>query len=163
MITPSAARPDGHVASRSGTGLRAGGALETAFINGDAFLNQAVAVGHDGVMTTAFVIAVSRDDEHRFSKPRRESISLVAGLGVEGDAHFGATVQHLSRVRRDPTQPDLRQVHLIQRELFEDVTAEIAPGELGENVTTEGVDLLRLPRGTRLRLGAECCRSDRAA
>lgn len=118
-------------------------------------LDLAVAVGHDGVMTTARVVSVSRDDEHRFSKPRRESITLVAGLGVEGDAHFGATVQHLSRVRRDPTQPNLRQVHLIHRELFDEVTADIAPGELGENVTTEGVDLLGLPRGTRLRLGDE--------
>ena len=106
-------------------------------------------------MTTARVISVSRDDEHRFTKPPRESITLVAGLGVEGDAHFGATVQHLSRVRRDPSQPNLRQVHLIHRELFDEVTAEIAPGELGENVTTEGVDLLGLPRGTRLRLGDE--------
>lgn len=106
-------------------------------------------------MTTARVISVSRDDEHRFTKPRRESITLVAGLGVEGDAHFGATVQHLSRVRRDPTQPNLRQVHLIHSELFDEVTADIAPGELGENVTTEGVDLLELPRGTRLRLGPE--------
>ena len=104
---------------------------------------------------SARVISVSRDDEHRFTKPRRESITLVAGLGVEGDAHFGATVQHLSRVRRDPTQPNLRQVHLIHSELFDEVTAEIAPGELGENVTTEGVDLLELPRGTRLRLGPE--------
>jgi MOSC domain-containing protein YiiM len=106
-------------------------------------------------MTTARVISVSRDDEHRFTKPRRESITLVAGLGVEGDAHFGATVQHLSRVRRDPTQPNLRQVHLIHSELFDEVTAEIVPGELGENVTTRGVDLLELPRGTRLRLGRE--------
>ena len=106
-------------------------------------------------MTTARVISVSRDDEHRFTKPRRESITLVVGLGVEGDAHFGATVQHLSRVRRDPTQPNLRQVHLIHSELFDEVTADIAPGELGENVTTEGVDLLELPRGTRLRLGPE--------
>jgi len=104
---------------------------------------------------SARVISVSRDDEHRFTKPRRESITLVAGLGVEGDAHFGATVQHLSRVRRDPSQPNLRQVHLIHSELFDEVTAEIAPGELGENVTTEGVDLLELPRGTRLRLGPE--------
>ena len=104
---------------------------------------------------SARVISVSRDDEHRFTKPRRESITLVAGLGVEGDAHFGATVQHLSRVRRDPTQPNLRQVHLIHSELFDEVTADIAPGELGENVTTEGVDLLELPRGTRLRLGPE--------
>ncbi|MFP3464072.1 MOSC domain-containing protein [Leifsonia sp. SIMBA_070] len=106
-------------------------------------------------MTTAQVISVSRDDEHRFSKQARESITLVAGLGVEGDAHFGATVQHLSRVRRDPTQPNLRQVHLIHRELFDEVTAEVTPGELGENVTTEGVDLLGLPRGTRLQLGDE--------
>jgi len=107
------------------------------------------------MLTAPRVIAVSRDDEHRFSKPARESITLVAGRGVEGDAHFGATVQHLSRVRRDPTQPNLRQVHLIHSELFDEVTADIAPGELGENVTTEGVDLLELPRGTRLRLGPE--------
>lgn len=77
----------------------------------------------------------------------------MTGLGVEGDAHFGATVQHLSRVRRDPTQPNLRQVHLIHRELFDEVVGELEPGQLGENITTEGVDLLGLPRGTRLRLG----------
>lgn len=105
--------------------------------------------------TAARVISVSRDDQHRFTKPARESITLVAGLGVQGDAHFGATVQHLSRVRRDPTQPNLRQVHLIHAELFDEVTAEVAPGELGENITTEGVDLLGLPRGTRLRLGLD--------
>lgn len=106
-------------------------------------------------MTTARVVSVSSDDNHRFTKPRREAISLVAGLGVEGDAHFGATVQHLSRVRRDPTQPNLRQVHLIHRELFDEVDADISPGELGENITTEGVDLLNLPRGTVLQLGAD--------
>ena len=107
------------------------------------------------MLTAPRVIAVSRDDEHRFSKPARESITLVAGRGVEGDAHFGATVQHLSRVRRDPTQPNLRQVHLIHAELFDEVTAEVSPGELGENVTTAGIDLLELPRGTRLRLGLD--------
>lgn len=105
--------------------------------------------------TTPRVISVNCDDEHRFTKPRRESITLVAGRGVEGDAHFGETVQHLSRVRRDPSQPNLRQVHLIHAELFEDVTAQIAAGELGENVTTRGVDLLGLPRGARLRLGPD--------
>ncbi|MGO4535672.1 MOSC domain-containing protein [Leifsonia sp. 2MCAF36] len=106
-------------------------------------------------MTTARVISVSRDDEHRFSKPPQESITLVAGLGVEGDAHFGSTVQHLSRVRRDPTQANLRQVHLIHGELFDEVTADVSPGQLGENVTTGGLELLELPRGTRLRLGDE--------
>ncbi|MDN4613069.1 MOSC domain-containing protein [Leifsonia sp. F6_8S_P_1B] len=106
-------------------------------------------------MTSARVVSVSRDDEHRFSKPREDEITLVEGLGVEGDAHFGATVQHLSRVRRDPSQPNLRQVHLIHRELFAEVTVDVAPGELGENITTEGLDLLALPRGTRLHVGAE--------
>ncbi|WP_285041306.1 MOSC domain-containing protein [Plantibacter sp. LMC-P-059a] len=106
-------------------------------------------------MTHARIVSVSSDDEHRFSKPRREAITLVAGLGVDGDAHFGATVQHRSRVRRDPTQPNLRQVHLIHRELFEEVDAEVAPGELGENVTTEGLDLLALPTGAVLRLGSD--------
>lgn len=104
-------------------------------------------------MTGARVVGVSRDGEHRFSKGAEDSIRLVAGLGVEGDAHFGATVQHLSRVRRDPSQPNLRQVHLIHRELFDEVTAEVGPGQLGENITTEGVDLLGLPRGTRLSVG----------
>lgn len=106
-------------------------------------------------MTIARVVSVSSDDKHRFTKPRREAISLVAGLGVEGDAHFGATVQHLSRVRRDPTQPNLRQVHLMHRELFDEVDADVSPGELGENITTEGVDLLNLPRGTKLQLGTD--------
>ena len=110
---------------------------------------------HDGRMTTARVISVNRDDEHRFSKGPREAITLVEGLGIEGDAHFGATVQHLSRVRRDPTQPNLRQVHLIHQELFDEVTGDVAPGQLGENVTTHGIDLLALPRGTRLALGDE--------
>lgn len=112
-------------------------------------------VQHDSRMTSARVDGVNRDRQHRFSKSPEDWIRLVAGLGVEGDAHFGATVQHLSRVRRDPTQPNLRQVHLIHRELFDEVIADVEPGQLGENITTEGVDLLGLPRGTRLRLGAE--------
>ncbi|WP_285116726.1 MOSC domain-containing protein [Leifsonia sp. fls2-241-R2A-40a] len=106
-------------------------------------------------MTSARVTGVSRDDRHRFSKQPEDSITLVAGLGVEGDAHFGATVQHLSRVRRDPTQPNLRQVHLIHSELFDEVTADVEPGQLGENLTIAGVDLLGLPRGTRLRVGED--------
>jgi MOSC domain-containing protein YiiM len=106
-------------------------------------------------MPHASVVSVGRDDRHRFSKPPRESITLVAGLGVEGDAHAGTTVQHLSRRRRAPGEPNLRQVHLIHRELFDEVQADVAPGDLGENVTTAGVALLDLPRGTRLRLGDE--------
>ncbi|GAA5197186.1 MOSC domain-containing protein [Microbacterium jejuense] len=108
--------------------------------------------------SSGHVVAVSRDDAHRFSKPARESIALIAGLGVEGDAHAGITVQHLSRMKREPEAPNLRQVHLIHAELF-DAMAErghdVAPGALGENITTAGIDLLGLPTGTRLELGDE--------
>jgi len=104
------------------------------------------------------VVAVARDDGHRFSKPTRASITLIAGQGIEGDAHAGTTVKHRSRVRRDPTAPNLRQVHLMHSELFDQMAArghEIVPGAMGENVTTAGVDLLGLARGTRLALGDE--------
>jgi len=107
---------------------------------------------------TGTVVAVARDDGHRFSKPTRDSITLIEGIGVEGDAHAGATVKHRSRVRRDPEAPNLRQVHLMHSELFDFVAQrghEVAQGELGENVTTAGIDLLSLPRGTRLTLGAD--------
>jgi len=109
-------------------------------------------------MTAASVVSVSRDPEHRFSKEVVDDIVLIAGLGVEGDAHAGTTVQHRSRVARDPSQPNLRQVHLVHVELFDEVEGsgfEVAPGELGENVTTRGVDLLGLPRGAVLRLGPD--------
>jgi MOSC domain-containing protein YiiM len=90
------------------------------------------------------------------SKANARRITLRAGLGVEGDAHSGTTVQHRSRVRRDPTQPNLRQVHLLHVELLDELTAggfAVAPGRLGENVTTRGVDLLALPTSTLLHLG----------
>jgi len=106
----------------------------------------------------AVVVAVSRDGEHRFSKPVRDEIVLLPGLGVQGDAHAGSTVQHLSRVAADPTQPNLRQVHLIHSELYVEVGAlgfDVAPGQLGENVVTAGLDLLGLPRDTVLRLGEQ--------
>lgn len=106
----------------------------------------------------AQVIAVGRDAGHAFSKPTQTSIRLLAGLGVEGDAHCGATVKHRSRVAADPTQPNLRQVHLIHGELLDELNAAgfgIAPGQMGENVTTRGIDLLGLPVGARLRLGEE--------
>lgn len=104
------------------------------------------------------VEAVARSDGHRFSKSTAESITLIAGLGVDGDAHVGVNVKHRSRVRADPTQPNLRQVHLVHRELFDEMAAlgfEVRPGDIGENITTKGIDLLRLPRGTRLRLGRD--------
>lgn len=104
------------------------------------------------------VEAVSASSTHSVSKPVQKSIRLVAGLGVEGDAHLGVTVQHLSRIRRDPTQPNLRQVHLIHAELHDQLAAAgftVAPGQMGENITTRGLDLLDLPTGTRLRLGAD--------
>lgn len=103
------------------------------------------------------VTAVSRGARHSFSKPNQLGIRLVAGLGVEGDAHSGRTVKHRSRVARDPSQPNLRQVHLLHAELFEELQGvgfTLSPGDIGENVTTRGVDLLGLPAGTRLRLGA---------
>lgn len=102
------------------------------------------------------VVAVSSSGAHTMAKPNRERIRLLAGLGVEGDAHQGETVKHRSRVKRDPTQPNLRQVHFIHAELHDELRAagfEVAPGQMGENVTTRGVDLLGLPTGTRLRLG----------
>jgi MOSC domain-containing protein len=108
--------------------------------------------------TDGIVEKVAADSEHRFSKPVLEEITLLAGLGVAGDAHAGVTVQHRSRVRVDPTRPNLRQVHLIQGELHDELAGrgfEVEPGELGENITTRGLDLLALPQGTLLRLGSE--------
>ncbi|WP_245194643.1 MOSC domain-containing protein [Kitasatospora phosalacinea] len=107
---------------------------------------------------TGNVVAVSRNEEYSFTKPNRDGIRLVAGLGVEGDVHAGTTVKHRSRVAQDPSQPNLRQVHLMHVELFEELAEAgftVAPGQLGENVTTRGVDLLGLPVGALLHLGAE--------
>jgi MOSC domain len=103
------------------------------------------------------VVAVCRNATHDFIKPSRESITLVVGFGVDGDAHMGATVKHRSRVAADPTQPNLRQVHLIPGELHDELRAKgfrVGPGIMGENVTIRGIDLLALPRGTQLHLGA---------
>jgi len=107
-------------------------------------------------MREAQVLAVHRSSSHSFSKFSEDSITLVAGLGVQGDAHAGKTVKHRSRVARDASQPNLRQVHLIHAELFEelmDAGFAVWPGDLGENITTRGIDLLALGRGTRLHLG----------
>jgi len=101
-------------------------------------------------------VGVSKDSQHRFSKQPCSSVTLLEGLGVEGDAHAGVTVQHLSRIAADPTQPNLRQVHLIHFEFFDEAREhgyELAQGDLGENVLTAGLDLLALPRDTRLHLG----------
>src|SRR4030081_514633 len=103
------------------------------------------------------VIAVSFRSGHHFSKTPSLGIRLLTGLGVAGDAHMGATVKHRSRVRKDPTHPNLRQVHLMHTELFEELRGKgfvVQAGDLGENVTTSGIDLLALPTGTRLHLGA---------
>jgi len=103
------------------------------------------------------VMAVSCSPTHTFTKPNQGSIRLLTGLGVEGDAHLGETVKHRARVARDPSQPNLRQVHLIHTELHDELRAagfSVSAGQMGENITTSGVDLLRLPTGTRLRLGS---------
>ena len=109
-----------------------------------------------GAGMKAFVTAVSSSPTHSFSKPNRDVIRLLAGLGVEGDAHLGTTVKHRSRVAKDPGQPNLRQVHLIHAELHDELRAagyDIAAGAMGENLTTRGIDLLGLPAGSRLRIG----------
>jgi MOSC domain-containing protein YiiM len=105
---------------------------------------------------TGTIVAVSRSPGHTLSKPNEGGIRLLTGLGVEGDAPMGTTVKHRSRVAKDPTAPNLRQVHLIHAELHDELEAagfRLTPGAMGENVTTRGVDLLGLPTGTRLRLG----------
>lgn len=117
---------------------------------------QGSAGGGDTVLRGT-VASVSCNDTYSFSKPTRDAIVLVPGIGVDGDVHAGVHVRHRSRVAADPTQPNLRQVHLIRAELFDEVgqhAFEVAPGQLGENVTTLGLDLHALPRGTVLRFGA---------
>ena len=102
------------------------------------------------------VRAVSRSSRHTLVKTNEASVRLMAGLGVEDDAHQGATVKHRSRVARDPTQPNLRQVHLIHAELHDELRKkgfDVKPGQMGENITTSGVDLLALAIGTRLHIG----------
>ena len=107
-------------------------------------------------MLSGLVVAVSMNPEHTLRKPNQECVRLLAGLGVEGDAHLGKTAKHRSRVRRDPTQPNLRQVHLVHSELLEELGAKgipVLPGAMGENITTRGIDLLALPTGAILHLG----------
>jgi MOSC domain-containing protein YiiM len=106
----------------------------------------------------AAAISLSRSGQHGFSKQAAQSLTLIAGEGVEGDAHCGVTVKHRSRVAVDPGQPNLRQVHLISAELLEELAEAgfaVNPGDLGENLLTRGLDLIAMPRGTRLKIGAE--------
>lgn len=102
------------------------------------------------------VIALSQSPTHSFHKLNQESIKLLTHLGVEGDAHLGEKVQHRSRVAKDPNQPNLRQVHLIHAELHDELRErgfDVSAGQMGENITTRGIDLLALPTGTRLHIG----------
>ena len=119
--------------------------------------SETAATGASESARTGVVSAVSLDATHNFSKPNVASIELLAGLGVRGDAHFGETVQHLVRVREDPTKPNRRQIHLIHGELHDELNAKgfaLGPGSMGENITTRGLDLLGLPVGARLHIGA---------
>ena len=109
-------------------------------------------MGMDGT-----VVAVSRSDSHSFSKQNQESIELVAAYGIEGDVHAGATIKHRSRLAKEGDQPNIRQVHLLHTEIFEELKEqgyEVLPGELGENITTKGLDILAMPKGTRLHIGS---------
>ncbi len=121
-------------------------------------MDERIKVSPGNEANGATVLAVSQSATHSMSKKPALSIRLLAGLGVEGDAHSGRTVKHRSRVARDPTQPNLRQVHLIHAELHDELRAAgftLAPGQMGENITTRGIDLLALPAGARLRLGPD--------
>lgn len=112
-------------------------------------------------MSEARIVGLACSGEHAFSKDLHERITLIEGIGVEGDAHAGRTVQHLSRMKVDPAQPNLRQVHLIHAELFDEVAAKgfhVEPGQMGENVTTRGIALLELPGGTVLEIGPAALR-----
>jgi hypothetical protein len=109
-------------------------------------------------VTTAYIQALASDGTHRFSKQPAERLTLIAGMGVAGDAHAGVTVKHRSRVARDPSQPNLRQLHLLHAEIFDELVPHgfvLKPGDIGENVTTRGIDLLGLGTGTRLCVGTE--------
>lgn len=109
-------------------------------------------------LTSGVVAAVCVSESHNFSKPRADEIKLLAGFGVEGDAHSGKTYKHRSRVAVDPAQPNLRQVHLIAGELHDELRRQgfrVGPGIMGENITSRGLDLINLPRGTQLQLGDE--------
>ena len=108
-------------------------------------------------MSIATVTSVASDSGHNFSKIVQDRITLIKGLGVEGDAHAGVTVQHLSRIAKDPNVPNLRQVHLIHSELFDDLKLKdftLRPAMMGENITTRGIDLLALPKGSFLSIGS---------
>ena len=107
-------------------------------------------------LSRPYVTSVSRSQKHNFSKHPQASIRLLTGLGVEGDAHAGATIQHRSRVKKDPHQPNLRQVHLFEAEGLQFLCENgfgVEPGDLGENITTSGIDLHRLPVDTQLLIG----------
>ncbi|MCP5055649.1 MAG: MOSC domain-containing protein [bacterium] len=107
---------------------------------------------------SAVVVAVSSNPTHSMRKPNRPSIRIVVDLGIQDDAHCGEKIQHRSRVARDPSQPNLRQVHLVHAELLDELHEsgfDLAPGEIGENITTRGIDLLSLPRGTLLTIGGD--------
>jgi hypothetical protein len=138
----------GHLARLSCTGRTAAAPIDTP-----ADISSNIVAAMSGT-----VEAVNLSGAHTMRKATQEHVRLVAGHGLEGDAHAGATVKHRSRVARDPSTPNLRQVHLIHGELHDELRAkgfDVGPGEMGENVTTRGVDLLHLPTGARLRLGTD--------
>ena len=110
-------------------------------------------------MSIGIVVAVSLNPKHTFSKLPQLSIHLLAGLGVEGDAHCGSTVRHRYLVRRNPAAPNRTQVHLLEAEFLEALATDAPnfpafhPGDFGENILTRSIRLISLPLGTRLHLG----------
>ena len=134
--------------------------MGTSEVGSAFYVDEGTAVRADAPsspdLNTVIVVAVCRKRGHHFSKQPQQSIQLLAGLGVEGDGHLGTTVQHVYDRRKDSSRPNLRQVHLLQSELFAELELkgfQLTPGDLGENVTTHGIDLIHMPVGTRLQLG----------
>ncbi|OBT91659.1 hypothetical protein VE01_10343 [Pseudogymnoascus verrucosus] len=135
------------------------------------FLGGAPAPPHKPAGT---ITSLSLSPTHAFSKPPISRLVLIPGLGVEGDCHLGADIQHLSRMTVRPLPENLRQVHLMSGEFLEGLVVRgeegkagegegkrrVKPGDLGENITTSGLDLEGLTRGTILRFSSSPTASD---
>jgi len=102
------------------------------------------------------VISVCKNSEPGLPKLRTDQIFLIADFGVKGDYHAGKFIRHRWLAKKDPTRLNNRQVLLIDDSILADIGKEgisPKPGELGENITLEGIKLMRQPIGTKFQIG----------